>query len=229
VSFPAVQARTTGQNSTAGTSHTVSMPAGSGGRIIVFFAHSQNVSVSWPAGWFELFDVLNGTACGLAAAYTDAAAGPTITVTTSANTKSAHSTYRVSGYEGTAPQAATATGADATPDPPPVSPSWGGADTLWLAAEGNDDTLNVTDYPPSYLKGQTIVTSGGTATSNCRIATAERYLNAATENPGAFQLAPDPEEWVAATVAIRPVETAPNVVGAFGINLQVTPGQMVDY
>src|SRR3990170_4689639 len=133
------------------------MPAGSGGRIVVFFAHSQNVTVSWPAGWSGLFDVLNGTACGLAAAFTDAAVGATITVTTSGTTKSAHSAYRVSDHEAAAPQAATATGADANPDPPPLSPSWGGADTLWLAAEGNDDTLNVAGYPPSYLKGQTIV------------------------------------------------------------------------
>ena len=207
---PKVVARNTSAQDTAATSHTVDLPAGivAGDLLIVVFAVRGNPGVTWGGtGFTEFFEVANGANHALALAYrqADGTEGATITVTTGASQKSAHTAYRITGHVNPATHApeasAGATGNSAAPDPDSLSPTGGAKDYLWLAVLGwNQFGTTLTGYPTNYLNGITKTTSSG---NSANVGSAERELNAASENPGAFTLSAS-EQWIAATVAVHP-------------------------
>lgn len=233
MAFPSDAARTSGNDrSSTGTSHVVNLPAGiaAGDTLVVFFSHFAAATVSWPAGWTELFDIDNvaGNQAGLAAAWrkADGTEGSTITVTTSAGSKTAHTSYLVTGAADptvSPPQSATATGSDASANPPNLAPSGGAKDYLWLVGAGQSNEAAFTAYPTNYVNGITdeTGTTGATAT-NGDIASASRQLNAASEDPGVFTYGVA-SEWVAATIAITPSAVADAEVSAFEVEVP-TPG-----
>jgi hypothetical protein len=220
---PVVEATATSSTETAGTTHTVALPTGilSGDLLVAGFAvdgNQRQVTVTWPAGWAELFDLMNDdnfaveAECGGSIAYrvADGTEGSSITVTTSESETSAHTVYRISGA-GT-PEFAPArslTTPDASPDPPELTYSGGSGNHLWLAWSFSDDLDAVTGFPTDYTDGITV--SAGSSGA-CTIGSARRKLAAATDNPGVFTLAAT-EEWVAATVV------APSAGGGGGSSL----------
>jgi hypothetical protein len=202
VDTSAGEIRFNGGSDTTGTSHTVYLPSNisSGNLLLVFFSIyvSSVPTITFPGGWTQLYNTTYSTYVRSGAWYrvADGTEGATITVTTSTNASSAHTSYLLTQYSGT-PEGAAATGSSAAPDPPNLTPSWGAKDTLWFAVCGTGAFGgSVTSYPTNYADGKLyLYTSGGNAT-------AIRQLNAASENPGAFTLSSS-AFWVAGTVAIQ--------------------------
>lgn len=211
--FPVVAATNTSTTggSTAST-HTVSLPASiSAGDMLIILASiaSDGVTITGPSGFTEFLSASQaGTRPGVTLKgwykVATGSEGASTTFGTSAGRNSAHTSYRITGYQG-APEAATAVGQSASPNPPSLSPSWGGNRTLWLAAlalRGN--TATISSSPSGYTNLLQNASSGGTATNQVRAGSVQREVLAGTEDPGAFTLSAGTEDWVAATVAVRP-------------------------
>jgi hypothetical protein len=126
---------------------------------------------------------------------------------TSAAEEGAAQVFRITDWHGTTPPeiSTAATGTSTAPNPASLNPAgWDVASTLWIAVAGQDrgDQSGTTAYPASYADGTSTLSS--LTTGSCRIYSASRVLAAAWENPGAFTI-PVWEEWVALTIAVRPV------------------------
>lgn len=227
MAFPVVEAINGGNNNANSTNHTVNLPAGiqASDLLIVFFVCDANPTITFPEGWTELFHATYVNALNFATWYrvADGEEGATIVVTTSASERSAHTSYRISGYAGT-PEAATYGGSGYFPDPPNLTPTWGAKDTLWFACEGNDANKTVTVYPTDYTDGRNDYANNF---AGCGVGTARRELNAESEDPNNFTISGN-EQFVGATVAIQPEEAAPEKVTQYlpGNDLPVFPHEM---
>lgn len=101
---------------------------------------------------------------------------------------------------------------NANPNPPSLTPSWGSADTLWIAAASWDGTPTYTSSPASYtaLVDVDPANSGGAS-----LAIAWRQNATATEDPGTFTISAS-EQWASFTLAIRPASGGPSPVTGVG-------------
>lgn len=215
--FPVVEAVNGGNDVVNQNNHTVNLPAGivAGDLLIVLFVSDGNTAINFPnegTDWIQLFEDHDGTGVvTFAAAYriADGGEGANITVVTNIAEMTAHTSYRISGYS-EVPEAGVSVGAtNVNPDPPNLTPSWGSANTLWLAVEGNDDQDAVTDYPANYTDGRNDVAANA---DGCGVGSARRELRAVSENPGTFTIA-GAEQWVANTIAIAPAELEATATG----------------
>ncbi len=205
MTFPTVAATNTGAgDSNRTTSHTVNLPTSiSSGDLLLIFISSTDTSPTYSAsGWTFLSSDTNSTSILVALGYKSASGseGSTLTLTSSASAKCCFTAYRITGWSGTPEKGTAATGTSASGDPPNLSPSWGADDTLWIAAIACASATAVSAAPTNYSNLKTNAGSGGTPPG---IGTAERQLNASSENPGTFT---NPNvAWVAQTFSIRPV------------------------
>lgn len=204
MAFPQVAAVNGGNDLVNQMNHTVNLPAGinAGDLLLVFFCSDGNPVITFPGGWTQLFQTISGGLVAFCCWYriADGGEGATITVNTSLNQKTAHTSYRITGYSAVPEVGVSATGVSANPDPPNLAPSWGAKDTLWFASCGYDDgAKTVNAYPANYLNGRN---DRSNSVTGCGVGTAERDLNASPENPGTFTLS-GADEWVANTVAIQ--------------------------
>ena len=206
--FPTIAASNSGNSGGNATSHTVNLPTGisSGNLLIVSFSNDGSATVTWPSGWTQLFSTVNGTNNILSVAYriADGSEGTTITVGTSGNESSAHTSYRITGHDSsTAPAYGTAaTDSSANPNPPSLTPAWGAADTLWLSVYGWDSNATNSSYPTNYTLGQ-VTNLYNHQRQGTGIASAGYNLNASSQDPGTATLSVT-KAWVANTLAIRP-------------------------
>jgi hypothetical protein len=206
--FPTIEATNSGDSEGPASTHTVNLPSGitPGSLVIVIFALDGKGEIDWPLGWMhQLFSAANGADSRLAAAYRicDGTEGGTITVRTTTTKTSAHITYRIENYSGEPEAGKAVTGKGTWADPPQLTPSWGAADTLWLAVADRDSDAyprNIQSYPPNYSN---VIESYWDHTEGVWLACGARELNAASEDPDTYVLwAPD--QWIAQTIAIRP-------------------------
>jgi hypothetical protein len=204
-----VATRTT-QNGSATTSHPVLLPDGSnvtGRLVIVVFA--AEATVSWPAGWSEIFEgSTTSTVLAVAYRFIDGTEGfdgtdDTVTATTgSASLSNAHAYLSSAGHHAsTAPEAATAaTGLGANANPPTLNPAgWDIEEALWIAAAAYRFNASFSGAPTNYT--DLLSLSGGD--TNAPLGSARRVLSASSEDPGTFTSS-DGGAWVATTVAVRP-------------------------
>ncbi len=206
MAFPAVVARNSGSNA-YGTSQVINLPPGivSGDLLIICAAfYPATPTLTWPAGWTVIFNTANTERLEIAYRHADGTEGTSITVTASASVYGGYTDYLVSGASTTtAPEvSAAATGNSANPAPAPLTPTWGAADTLWLAVEGSGFNT-VTTYPAGFVNGLVAGINGDAATGS-----AELQANTATESPGTFTIG-GLGAWVAATVGIQPAGPPP--------------------
>jgi hypothetical protein len=245
VAFPVVAATAESSVNTAGTSHAVTMPAGitgdDGEIVVVLLDHGSGVaSFNALAGWTELVDENLGNGITAWVRDTDGTEGATVTFTSSANTRSAHNSYRITGAEAPAtqlPQLSTvATGSSTAPNATTCTPTGGAKDYLWItffgrAGEEADDDTWVTSAPASY--GTLLQKACGVAGTNLggMMASAHRTNNAASEDAGAFTIATG--AWRAYTLAVHPAAGAtvsPGVIAATatveapGVDVGAAPG-----
>lgn len=210
MSFPVVQATSSGNNS-ATTSHSVTLPSGieAGDKLIVFFTceGSAGGATNTPSGWTKLAERVedSGAEDIRLVIYTKTAAGSdTLTVTTPTGTDSAYTCYRVY-TDNDVVVGALVDGDSTNPNPPSYTPPSGSQKYMWIAAAAFRGSISA--YPANYTNNQLSNTA-----ENYDIATAVRFNETATEDPGTFTTTLG--EWVAATVA---VEAQSIVVGSFPI------------
>jgi hypothetical protein len=216
------------------TDHYVNMPStiDAGDLLIVLFANDKTESVTTPSGWNLLASSVNtGNHVRLSVYYKIAAGnegGTTVNFITSAAEEAAAQVYRIANWHGTAPAeiSAPAHGASTAPNPASLDPAgWDVADTLWIAVAGQDrgDQMGTTAYPAGYTDGTSTLSSSGTG--SCRILSARRVLATASEDPGAFTI-PVSEQWVAFTIAVRPIRYGLTTSSTSGGSV-TTPGEGV--
>ncbi len=191
--------------------HDVDMPAtvDAGDLLIVLFTNDGSATVTTPSGWTALpSDETTAVRCSV---YYKIASGDedgtTVNFVTSASEQAAAQVYRITNWHGTTPPeiSTAATGTSYRPNPASLDPAgWDVADTLWIAVAGQDQGYEsgTTAYPVYYTDG--ISTLSSATITSCRTLSARRVLAAASENPNAFTI-PESEEWVAFTIAVRPV------------------------
>lgn len=220
MAFPVVQQVVENSTPTAGTSHVINLPTATAGQLLLIILDkgSTAASVNAHASLTELLDEALANGLYIAYRWMDGTEPASYTLTTSASTRSASMAYRISGAENPATQApqigTTATGTSATPDPPAVTPTGGAKDYLWIpfvgmaGEEADDDTWSNTP-PTSYTPSPPRQKACGIAGANLGglITSAERALNASTENPGTFNVDVS-AAWRAQTVVIYPAAVA---------------------
>lgn len=232
MAFPTVPNTTNGRIvavTQANTTATRTFPAFAGltfgaGDLLVAVIGAYQSSVTnaafsgWSSGFTEIRDASTSTTSAVGVAYKVAAGTESGSLTvTQAATITGHADmvlFSIPAGEfdnATAPEVSTtATGANTDSDPDALTPSWGAADTLWAAVSVIGETsltgafqgniagpANYTDYLEAGISGDVV---GGVA-----MAVAFRQLNAATEDPPAFNSDTSNARWRAATIAIRPV------------------------
>ena len=220
--FPTVAAVTGGNNAGNSVNHTVNLTAGISplDLILVFFGADEDPVITFPSGWTELFQDSQGALITFGAWYriADGTEGATILVTTSNAQRTAHTSYRITGYSGVPEVGVTQALITNKPDPPNLAPSWGAVNTLWFASTAhNDGGETITVYPTNYTNGREDIAAAG---QGCGVGTARRERNIANENPGTFTLSAA-EGWVANTIAIAPVISV-TATGVSSGNITVT-------
>jgi len=184
--FPTVASNITSTKDAAGTSHTVSLPAGieSGDLIVVLFGGyypSGTPTITFPGGWTIINKSANTYYCtGSAYRIAGGSENNTVTVTTASNCYSAHQAFRITGYTGV-PEGATAT---SDLDPPSLSPSWGNDYSLYICflGGGASPAPTVSSYPAGWVNGQDTISAAGYA----EVGSAQLEIGAVSVNPGAF-------------------------------------------
>lgn len=211
--FPQVVSTTGLYDRVNSTTHNVVMPAvvDAGDLLVVLTANDGSATVTTPSGWTQLFTTANSTSLRLGAYYKFAAGtedGTSVNFATSASEILTAQVYRITGAlaveSGTA-----ATGTSTAPNPPSLTPSWGARDTLWLSALGADNgSIVVSAYPTNYTNGRLDKDTYSSSTTYASAASARRYLNAISEDPGTFTLTGS-NAWLANTIAVRPQPSTP--------------------
>jgi hypothetical protein len=208
VVFPSVVATNTFTDADGNATVNAALPADIqvDDMVIVFiggFNALTTAFVTTPGGWTQLFNVEVADDVFCLAAFCRRATEPgggSVAVGVGSGGVYAGTSYRIAGDQGT-PQAAVTNGSGVSPDPPNLAPSWGNAKTLWLAACSCLNAAADLSAPASFGALLQAFIGG----EQFEVASAQRQLEAASNNPGAFAGALN-DVWIAATVAIRPAE-----------------------
>jgi hypothetical protein len=234
VAHPVVEGVAESSTNTAGTSHTVTLPASIASTdlvLILMDIGSTSATLNALTDWTE--DLDEASANGLKILrYTGAGVPSNPTFTSSASTRDASISYRISGADKSiAPQiATTATGTSATPDPPSVTPTGGvSKDYLFIAfagmagEEADDDTWANTP-PTNYTPNPPRQKSCGTAGTNLGglIMAAERQLTTGSaQDPGTFGVDVS-AAWRAQHIIIHP----PQAITPASVTVTATAGTL---
>lgn len=212
MAFPSVVTRSTG-TANAGLI-VVTLPSGSAdGDLIFIVLRAGSTSTTWTqtsgtTGWTE---ITGSDANGQVSIFKQIGAGeanPSFDLSTSE--RSGSIALRITGHEDPATQApersVVSTGTSTAPNPSTLSPTGGAKDYLWIATGSTGDgRASFDSLMVNYTDLTAMATAG--AANGASAGTAERLLNTATENPGAFTTGRS-ELWSAHTVAIHPVSVA---------------------
>ena len=210
MAFPRVAGTASSVESTAVTSHDVSLPSSIvvNDLLVAFFAYSGAFQApTFPAGWTQVIHSnTNNIGATWAWRRADGSEGATIVVTTGAAARqSAHFVYKIKAgglVQRPESRAFWSSGLSSTPNPDSYTPSGGAQDYLWLECVAADSgfvcsgaSANYTDFATS--------DSGADVDASAALSVAQRALNAASEDPGALTLEGS-EGWLAITVSIPP-------------------------
>jgi hypothetical protein len=201
---------------TQGTSSPVSvdMPDGyaSGDLLIAYISTdaASTVASGGAEGWASITSTVNGSAVRLTILAKISDGSDALTLTLGGADDSATVVQRVTrhGVVDVSTDIAVgtpATGTDAAPDPPSLTPP-SSKDWMFVTASATDDDDSVaygaTWLPASYSEVAQL--RSATGTSSCMVQVGYRGLTTGSaENPGTFTLAAS-EEWVAQTLCIPP-------------------------
>lgn len=219
MAFPVVETTATTNGTSTSSSPIVNLPSGivSGNLLFILFRTSIGTAgIGWPSGYTELVESsadASDDAQAVAYRKADGTEGATITLSTS-SARFAAIAYRISGAADPAtqpPQVSVETSAtNTTPDPSVLSPTGGAKDYLWFWLGGweGEQTSPPAGSPTNYSNplGADSGTIGSLA-SNCRVASAQRNLNASSENPGIWTISAS-GSWIAWIAAVHPVAGA---------------------
>jgi hypothetical protein len=216
---PVVEATATSSTDTAGTSHTVTLPAGIQSTDLVLICMnigSTAATMNTLTDWAEVLD--ENAVGGLKIFYYTGAGVPgNPTFTSSASTRDASISYRISGADkAIVPQIGTTSSAvGTTPDPPSVFPSGGTKNYLFVAfagaqgewdipVDGNWATAAPTGYTPTTPLQKTCGRLG-TSLGGLICAASAQLERGGGENPATFTVNTG-TTWRAQTICIHPDE-----------------------
>lgn len=192
------------------TTHLVNMPAtvNSGDLLIALIAVDGNPTITTPSGWTFLIQNNSSTLQKGAVYYKVAAGtegGTTVDFATGTAERMMAQIVRVQAgtYSG-APEATSTQSqiVTTTPDPPNLAPSWGTANTLWIAMAAIDGNRTVSVYP--LPNNQVRTANVGTGTAFVTLASCSDNLNAASLDPGTFTITAS-STYAAFTIGVRPI------------------------
>ena len=226
MAFP-VGVASDGGNSANATSRNVALPAFTAGQLLVVVIAVDNdvaTGTSFPGVWTKHWEdgigdgfahliVASRTMSGNDAADGTTGSGANLPITHSSSQASSAQVYKVTGATGVLAKShlASIAGDSNNPNPPSLTPPWGAKDTLWLAIAGRDSWHNPpTNYPSNYGSG--VHTRYPDTTHGVTLNTAQRNLNAASEDQGAW-LFDQVCRWGVMTLAIEPVAVAGGAQG----------------
>lgn len=206
MAFPSVVApRQASGALSSSTSHAIAMPASATtarGVLVVTTWDSAPVATTASSGWTKIAQSNAGSgSVGSALFYKRP--GVTLSSLTVSLSFAEEGTYVVLAIDDAEPSenvtATSATATTANGNPPNHVPAGGARDYLWIAAHCNE-SLEVATTAPSGFANLTAAEGGSSGAST---ATAERTLNAASLDPGAF-VSPA-EDYIAWTIAVPPL------------------------
>src|SRR3990172_3555172 len=215
MTFPAVNSSATGVTGAGSnvTAQVCNLPptVNAGELLLVVYGGDANGArtATIPSPWVELLDY-DGSAGpmlyigGKIADGTEG--GGTVTITTSGVERGAYWTGAIGNWHGTtmAEVAAGVEGTGTAANPGNLTPSWGSADTLWIACAAADVGSTTFTAAPANYTGLVNVEEG--SAGGASVAVAFRDLAAASDDPGTFTN--DSEQWAASVIAIRPAAGA---------------------
>lgn len=183
--------------------------------VMIIGCRGATNSVTWPQGVTELEDSNTSTAL-LSVGWIRATGSMTNinNINTAVSDTCTGIAYRVSGaHTSQAPEKGTAvgdgTGANDSPDPPSLTPSWSDAlQTLYIAAAGIAFNTSCNTYPSGFSNTATGQSSGATPGAACA---ATLLSNSPPVNPSNFVLN-SVNSWVANTIAVRAAGTAADAI-----------------
>ena len=216
MAFPTVVNTATTDGTTATASAVINLPASivAGNLLVALHRSSSAGAHGWPAGWNVLADSTGDASANntsIAWRKADGAEGATVTVT-QGSSKFASLVYQISGAADPLvrpPQISfEATGTSTLPDPGGLSPTGGAKDYLylWLGGWEGEQTSPPASNPTNYTNP--IGANSGTAgvvTTNVRVASARRNLNASSENPSSWTISAS-DDWTAWAMAVHPAD-----------------------
>lgn len=224
--FPVVQASNTSVQNSSTTSHTVALPASiAAGELLVGIVTVQRSSttttlnsfITIPTGWTALCgsvgpstDGVDDVVTRIFAKIATGSEGASVTVTT-ASRVGTHQTHRISGHSVSINGGITglecgtpATGETQDPDPPTLTPSWGAADTLWMAIGSKEGGLTATPAAPTNFGTVVHATNDSAATSRTSTTSATRSFNTTVQDPSVIDYSDGGSSWIGFTIAVQP-------------------------
>ena len=205
---PVVKATNTSRENTAVETHTINLPASiiAGDLLLAFYVIDGTSVPETPSGWTNFFST-GAQGANIQGVYRDAdgGEGDTVDFTSTSNAQeSAHVSYRISGAINPATQApenSTATnGSSTAPDAASLTATGGAKNYLWIAVQGHDGLETTSGFPTNYVSTLSIESTGAGPVG---VGAAQRSLNTATEDTGAFTLS-GITGWIAHTVVVHP-------------------------
>lgn len=208
MAYPAVQARSGGLIDTNSTSHAITLPADiqAGELLVVLMSIDQNPAVSIDTtasgdNWTKQHEQNYSTALKAAYFWKIAEGSDVLTINTDSAQCSAHISFRISGgygAYGNTPNYFSGQNSDAFSFTGPN----GVQDYLWIAWRAGDQTTQPSVAPTGYSNMTTQTTTN--STDGVSIASAEKNVHAASENPGPWTVTS--EQYVVYGICITPVE-----------------------
>lgn len=211
MAFPVVVSVTPSVQTANSTQHLVTMPAtvDAGDLLVAILSFDGTPTVTTPTDW-NLVELANSSQPTVGVYYKVAVGdedGTNVDFVSDVAEKSAHHVYHITGYDAAPVVGTSTTGTSELPDPPSLSPSWGAADTLWIAISGLRGAAGswaVDLYPTDYTNG---VANNAGGAGQAGLGTARRERNASSEDPGSFDWNVS-TNWRAQTLAVRPAGLA---------------------
>jgi len=204
--YPVVLAFTHGVTP-GGSSHSMNIPLGNAGELILVIATmgfgGPTGFPGWGSGFISLGSANVGTvpdARGIFAyKIADGAEGSTLVVTGPPASNTSYHVYRIGSFSGIPSVVSSGTNFNANPDPPSLSIGSQPDNNLWIAAcHWHNQNGHNTGYPAGYTNASTDQGIGNVSATS----TARKFTSAVSENPGVFSL--DFAPWTtASTIGIQ--------------------------
>lgn len=192
------------------TTHDIAVPASvASGDLLLVVAAIDGIAGTPSMPGFTVLIHDTGSSQRLWVAYkiADGTESGTITLTTPIEQCGAQM-WRITAWHGTAaPEGASVDGgSSASEDPPSLTPSWGSADTLWIACfaiNGGHGGITTWSLPDNQYQLDSTGSSGSVGFAVCSDELAQATLDPVTFVSSAGQF------WTSGTIAIRPSAGGP--------------------
>lgn len=224
MTFPVIASRTTTVDAGTDFAHAIGLGSPSAGDLLLVF-FSANLSTPSSivvheaisgAAWTAIAHSTSGNSSRLAVFAKIAAGGggDVLTLLTNGAVRATAVCYRITGHGSSVAVGSFASATSTNGDPPAVSISGAAQDVLFIAALASASSV-ASAAPASY---GTLTTAAGTISA---VSTADRNLNATTDNPGTFTNTS--QNWTAVAVAVPELAITSNA-RASQVPVEMTSG-----